>query len=161
MCPARSAFAPGKDFSCKDRDFNTVGSIFAQEAGHSITQALQDRIAVPAGYHATQAAHLTFEATLVTAFPIWRIYLSNRNPVRLGQVLLAGSVWGRAQIVPPDWIAQMFTPVPNEGPDSDYGLLWSITRDSGLVVATGARGQILILGHAAGFAPEDKNNPGI
>ena len=132
--PSRGSQKHGTYFLYSNWDFNTLGTIFEQETGQSIYDALARDLASPLGMQdfdrsthqrsgdATQSIHLAYHMNL-----------STRDMARVGYVMLREGAWGDRQVVPRDWVQRIVTPVthvaqmnpPNnrKGPFG-YGYLW-------------------------------------
>lgn len=115
-------------------DFNVLGTIFEQETGTNIYDALEQELARPLHMEdwrrelqekegdTTRSRHL--------AYPI---VLTTRDMARIGLLMLRNGEWNGRQIVPRDWVAKStsaITPVSELNPPrvrksrAGYGYLW-------------------------------------
>jgi CubicO group peptidase (beta-lactamase class C family) len=138
--PPRGSQKHGAYYLYSNWDFNALGTIFEQETGQSIYDALARDLASPIGMQdfdrsrhqrtgdATRSIHLAYHMSL-----------STRDMARVGYVMLREGAWGDRQVVPRDWVRRIVTPVthvaqmnpPNyrQGPFG-YGYLWWVWDSS-------------------------------
>ncbi|MGQ0704122.1 MAG: serine hydrolase domain-containing protein [Gemmatimonadales bacterium] len=132
--PPRGSQGHGTYFLYSNWDFNALGTIFEQETGRNIYDALESDLARPIAMEdfnramqrksgdTTQSKHL--------AYHMW---LSTRDMARIGLLILRGGRWNGRQVVPADWVGRITKPVTrwNEmnperirGGRLGYGYLW-------------------------------------
>jgi CubicO group peptidase (beta-lactamase class C family) len=132
--PRRGSQKPGTYFLYSNWDFNALGTIFEQETGQSLYDALERDLAKPIGMQdfdrfthqrtgdATRSVHLAYHMNF-----------STRDMARVGYVMLRQGRWANRQLVPADWARRIVTPVthvPQMNPPSNrrgpfgYGYLW-------------------------------------
>lgn len=147
--PVRFALAqplltpPGTDFHYSNAGVHVLGAVLAQAAGQPLADFAQEALFTPLGIRA----------------PIWprdgqgrplacgSAYLTPRELLRFGQLVLQGGQWKGRQLVPAAWVqeatrAQVGGYRWMEGLPG-YGLLWWVTREGGAEAwyATGYGGQ--------------------
>ena len=132
--PPRNSQKHGTYYLYSNWDFNALGTIFEQETGRNIYDALETDLARPIGMQDFRRDLQQKEGDLTksihAAYPMW---FSTRDMARIGYLMLRDGNWAGKQIVPRDWakrIVSVVTPVtemnpPNrrEGPFG-YGYLW-------------------------------------
>ena len=132
--PPRGSQKPGTYFLYSNWDFNALGTIFEQETGQNIYDALEKDLVRPIGMRdfdrsthrrsgdATRSTHLAYHMNF-----------STRDMARIGYVMLRGGEWNGRQIIPRDWarrISAVVTPVGEMNPAGmkdgpfGYGYLW-------------------------------------
>jgi CubicO group peptidase (beta-lactamase class C family) len=132
--PPRGSQPPGAYYLYSNWDFNALGTIFEQETGKNIYDALHEHLARPLRMQdfdrgdqrksgdTTRSVHL--------AYHMW---LSTRDMARIGYLMLRGGSWAGTQVVPRDWVARSttaITPVHEMNPPQrregvlGYGYLW-------------------------------------
>ena len=136
--PERGSKAPGEYYLYSNWDFNALGSIFEQEVGKSIYDALRDELAIPLGMRefdrsrhrrtgdATRSEHLAYH-----------MHLSTRDMARVGYLMLREGRWNDRQIVPGDWVEESTSALTRRSemnPENlksgafGYGYLWWVIR---------------------------------
>jgi N-acyl-D-aspartate/D-glutamate deacylase/CubicO group peptidase (beta-lactamase class C family) len=132
--PPRNSQKHGTYYLYSNWDFNALGTIFEQETGRNIYDALESDLVRPIGMQDFRRDLQQKEGDLTksvhAAYPMW---FSTRDMARIGYLMLREGNWAGKQIVPRDWarrIVSVITPVtemnpPNrrEGPFG-YGYLW-------------------------------------
>ena len=132
--PPRNSQKHGTYYLYSNWDFNALGTIFEQETGRNIYDALESDLAQPIGMQDFRRDLQQKEGDLTksmhAAYPMW---FSTRDMARIGYLMLREGNWAGRQLVPRDWarrIVSIVTPVgemnpPNrrEGPFG-YGYLW-------------------------------------
>ena len=132
--PTRGSQKHGTYFLYSNWDFNALGTIFEQETGQSIYDALERDLARPIGMQdfdrsihrrtgdATKSVHLAYH-----------MHLSTRDMARVGYVMLREGEWNGRTVVPRSWVRRIVKPVTRvhemnppglrKGPFG-YGYLW-------------------------------------
>ena len=134
FAPPRGSQKPGAYYLYNNWDFNALGTIFEQETGKNIYDALRDDIAGPIGMqdfrreaqnksgNAQTSRHLAYHFTL-----------STRDMARIGYLMLRDGKWRGQQIVPSAWVKEStaaLTPRTDMNPPNrrtgrfGYGYLW-------------------------------------
>jgi CubicO group peptidase (beta-lactamase class C family) len=132
--PPRGSQKHGTYFLYSNWDFNALGTIFEQETGQNLYDALERDLVRPIGMQdfdrsthrrtgdATQSIHLAYHMNF-----------STRDMARIGYVMIREGAWRDRQIVPRDWARRIVTPVtrvPEMNPPNNrkgpfgYGYLW-------------------------------------
>jgi len=134
--PPRGSQKHGAYFLYSNWDFNALGTIFEQETGRNIYDALESDLAVPIGMQdfKREAQNKSGDLTR-SVHPAYHIWLSTRDMARLGYLMLREGNWAGKQLVPRDWvkkITSLVTRLPEMNPASmregrvGYGYLWWI-----------------------------------
>jgi CubicO group peptidase (beta-lactamase class C family) len=127
--PERGSHAPGSFFYYNNWDFNVLGTIFEQETGRGIFEALNQEIAKPIGMKAFRVKdgmyHYEKEKSL---HPAYHFSMTAHDMALYGLLYLNDGNWNGRQIVPAEWIAESTKPhsmmIPEIG--LSYGLLWYV-----------------------------------
>jgi CubicO group peptidase (beta-lactamase class C family) len=134
--PERGCHPPGSLYYCNNWDFNVLGTIFEQQAGQGIFEALYEEIAQPLGMRDFRVEdgihHYEREKSLHPAYPF---LITAHDMALYGLLYMSNGTWNGRQIVPAEWIAEstrlhsMIDPEIGLG----YGYLWSVlSEDFGL-----------------------------
>jgi CubicO group peptidase (beta-lactamase class C family) len=103
--PPRGSQKPGTYQLYSNWDFNVLGTIFEQETGRNIYDALQSDLARPIGmqdfYRAGQRKDGDTTRSIHLAYPF---VLSTRDMARLGYLMLRDGKWNGRQLVPRTWV---------------------------------------------------------
>jgi CubicO group peptidase (beta-lactamase class C family) len=134
--PPRGSQKHGTYFLYSNWDFNALGTIFEQETGRNIYDALESDLAVPIGMQdfnrELQKKEGDLTKSMHAAYPMW---FSTRDMARIGYLMLREGNWKGKQIVPRDWakrIVALNTPLAEMNPPKHregrlgYGYLWWI-----------------------------------
>jgi CubicO group peptidase (beta-lactamase class C family) len=134
--PPRGSQKHGTYYLYSNWDFNVVGTIFEQETGRDIYDALESDLARPIGMQdfdrALQKKEGDDTKSIHRAYPMW---FSTRDMSRIGYLMLREGNLAGKQIVPRDWarrIVKVNTPVTEMNPPHyrterlGYGYLWWI-----------------------------------
>jgi dihydroorotase/N-acyl-D-amino-acid deacylase len=115
-------------------DFNVLGTIFEQETGRTIYDALQEELAGPLQMQDFRRDLQNKEGDSTRSIhPAYPIFLTTRDMARIGLLMLHDGNWNGKQIVPRDWVAKsthVITPVSELNPPlirrgrAGYGYLW-------------------------------------
>ncbi len=175
--PPRGSQRPGTYYLYSNWDFNALGTIFEQETGRNIYDALESDIVRPIGMQdfrremhrrtgdSTRSRHLAYH-----------IHLSTRDMARIGHLMLRHGDWNGTRVVPREWVqrsTRAITPVHemNPTPRRDgrfgYGYLWWVfdgaagTGDfAGAYTGIGAGGQYITVLPALDMVIAHKTNFG-
>lgn len=134
--PPRGSQKHGTYFLYSNWDFNALGTIFEQETGQNIYDALERDLARPIGMQDfDRASHRRTGDATRSIHLAYHMNLSTRDMARIGYVMLRGGEWAGRQLVPRDWARRIVTPVTRvhemnppghrKGPFG-YGYLWWI-----------------------------------
>lgn len=132
--PPRGSQAPGAYYLYSNWDFNALGTIFEQETGRNIYDALESDLARPIGMQDFDRKVQQKTGDLkVSRHPAYHMHLSTRDMARIGYLMLREGNWAGRQVVPRDWVhesTRAFTPVGEMNPERrrtgpfGYGYLW-------------------------------------
>ena len=132
--PPRGSQKPGTYFLYSNWDFNALGTIFEQETGQNIYDALEKDIVRPIGMRDfDRATHQRTGDAARSQHLAYHMNFSTRDMARIGYVMLRNGEWNGRQIVPRDWakkISSIVTPVAEMNPAGmkngpfGYGYLW-------------------------------------
>src|SRR5262249_8593349 len=134
--PPRNSQKHGTYYLYSNWDFNVLGTIFEQETGREIYDALESDLAKPIAMQDFDRSLQKKEGDLTksshAAYPMW---FSTRDMTRIGHLMLHEGNWAGRQLVPHDWakrIVKVVTPVTEMNPPKrrtgrfGYGYLWWI-----------------------------------
>ncbi|HEX7090581.1 MAG TPA: serine hydrolase [Longimicrobiales bacterium] len=175
--PPRGSKKPGEYFLYNNWDFNALGTIFEQETGRNIYDALETDLARPIGMQdfdrSIQRKSGDRERSIHLAY---HIRLSTRDMARIGYLMLREGNWNGRQIVPRDWVHEstsVFTPRTEMNPPErrsgpfGYGYLWWVFDNpalgdayDGAYTGLGAYGQHILVMPALDLVVAHKTRPG-
>ncbi len=132
--PPRGSQRHGEYFLYSNWDFNALGTIFEQETGVNIYDALETDLARPIGMQDFDRKAQRKSGNLtVSMHPAYHMWLSTRDMARVGYLMLREGNWGGKQIIPRDWVRKITSPLTRleemnpepmrKGPFG-YGYLW-------------------------------------
>jgi N-acyl-D-amino-acid deacylase len=134
--PPRNSQKPGTYYLYSNWDFNALGTIFEQETGRNIYDALESDLARPIGMQDFRREIQQKEGDLTRSMhPAYPMWFSTRDMARIGYLMLRDGQWAGRQIVPRGWARQIVsvrTPVTEMNPVErragrfGYGYLWWI-----------------------------------
>ncbi|MDA7977954.1 MAG: beta-lactamase family protein [Pirellulales bacterium] len=134
QAPPRGSQKPGEYFLYSNWDFNALGTIFEQESGRNIYDAVEQELAGPLGMREFQRARHRKSGNLEASMhPAYHMHYSTRDMARIGYLMLRGGVWDGKRILSEDWIKKStsaITPVEKMNPgghrrgELGYGYLW-------------------------------------
>ena len=132
--PSRGSKKRGSYFLYSNWDFNALGTIFEQETGRNIYDALETDLAGPIGMQDFRREAQRKSGDLKkSVHPAYHMWLSTRDMARVGYLMLREGNWAGRQVVPRDWakkIASRVTPLKAMNPPAvregrfGYGYLW-------------------------------------
>ncbi|HEX6940570.1 MAG TPA: serine hydrolase [Longimicrobiales bacterium] len=175
--PPRGSKKPGEYFLYNNWDFNALGTIFEQETGRSIYDALETDLARPLGFRDfDRARHRRTGNAERSIHLAYHMHLSTRDMARIGYLMLREGNWNGRQIVPRDWVHESTRPITRrtemnperrrEGPFG-YGYLWWVFDDpslgpayEGAFTGLGAYGQHILVMPALDLVVAHKTRPG-
>ncbi|MDH4196440.1 MAG: beta-lactamase family protein [Candidatus Aminicenantes bacterium] len=158
--PPRGSQKHGQHFLYSNWDFNALGTIFEQETGRNIYDALESDLARPIGMQDFKREAQRKTGDLKKSMhPAYHIWLSTRDMARLGYLMLREGNWAGKQLVPRDWVKKITSPVTrleemNPAPFRKgrlgYGYLWwvfdgpeAVGPYEGAYTGSGAGGQFI------------------
>lgn len=134
--PPRGSQPPGGLFLYSNWDFNALGTIFEQETGISIYDALQKELVEPLGMRDfDRSIHRRTGNANLSQHLAYHMHLSTRDMARIGYLMLRNGNWDGRQIVSSAWVKESTRPHTRRHemyPDSrkkgnfGYGYLWWI-----------------------------------
>jgi CubicO group peptidase (beta-lactamase class C family) len=134
--PPRGSQKRGTYYLYSNWDFNALGTIFEQETGRNIFDALETDLARPIGMQDFKRdLHRKSGDMTQSMHPAYHMHFSTRDMARVGYVMLRNGEWAGRQVVPADWARRIVTPVTRlheMNPPSlrngrfGYGYLWWI-----------------------------------
>lgn len=174
--PPRGSQKHGAYFLYSNWDFNALGTIFEQETGRNIYDALETDLAVPVGMQDFKREAQNKSGNLkISMHPAYHIWLSTRDMARLGTLMLRQGNWAGKQLVPRDWVKKITSPVthlPDMNPPYmregrvGYGYLWWIFDGpwgqgayEGAYTGMGAVGQYITVLPKLDLVVAHKTNP--
>lgn len=158
--PPRGSKKPGTYFLYSNWDFNALGTIFEQETGLNIYDALEKDLAIPLEMEDFKREMQRKSGDLTKSIhPAYHMWISTRDMARLGYLMLREGNWKGQQIIPRDWIKKStsaITRVHDMNPEFlrkgpfGYGYLWWVFDGQaakgpykGAYTAIGALGQFI------------------
>jgi len=175
--PARGSVVHGTYFLYNNWDFNALGTIFEQETGQNLYDALERDLVRPIGMQEfSRAAHRLSGNARASMHLAYHMNFSTRDLARIGLLMLREGNWNGTPVVPREWARRIVTPVTRvadmhpaaftKGPFG-YGLLWWVwdgpsTTDvyRGAYTGIGAVGQFLTVMPALDLVISHKTQPG-
>jgi CubicO group peptidase (beta-lactamase class C family) len=175
--PPRGSQKPGTYFLYSNWDFNALGTIFEQETGQSIYDALEQDLARPIGMQEfDRASHRRQGDATRSIHLAYHMNFSTRDMARLGYLMLRQGRWKESQVVPQAWarrIVRPVTPVADMNPAGlkrgpfGYGYLWWVWDGpakngayEGAYTGMGAFGQYITVLPALDLVVAHKTRPG-
>jgi CubicO group peptidase (beta-lactamase class C family) len=160
--PPRGSQQPGAYYLYSNWDFNALGTIFEQETGRNIYDALETDLARPLGMQDFDRSLQRKTGNLTRSrHPAYHMHLSTRDMARVGYLMLREGNWNGTQVVPREWVrnsTRLVTPRAEMNPEHHrqgsfgYGYLWWIfdapdldPAYEGAYVAHGAIGQHILV----------------
>lgn len=175
--PPRGSKKPGEYYLYSNWDFNALGTIFEQETGKSIYDALEEELVRPLGMRDfDRSRHRRTGDASKSIHLAYHMHLSTRDMARIGYLMLREGNWNGRQIVPRDWVRESTRPITRReemnpphrrnGPFG-YGYLWWVFDDpslgpayEGAYTALGAYGQQILVMPALDLVVAHKTRPG-
>jgi CubicO group peptidase (beta-lactamase class C family) len=153
--PKRGSHAPGSHFYYNNWDFNVLGTIFERATGEGLFRAFTERLAAPLGMEEFNPTDLYFEHEPQSRHPVYKMRLSARDLLRVGQLCLQNGAWDGRQLVPEAWLRESTRPHVDLGGGRGYGYLWwsaaahapgdRLHADVPIFYASGLGGQYIIV----------------
>jgi CubicO group peptidase (beta-lactamase class C family) len=134
--PPRGSQKPGAYYLYSNWDFNALGTIFVQQTGVDIYDALQQELAIPLGFQDfNRATHRLSGDMTRSIHRAYHMNFSTRDMARIGYLMLREGSWKGKQLVPRAWVKEstsLHTPRSEMNPERNrngafgYGYLWWI-----------------------------------
>jgi CubicO group peptidase (beta-lactamase class C family) len=126
--PDRDTHEPGTFWCYNNWDFNTLATIFNQETGGDVFEALKLRIADAIGMEDFDLDGCFYQYQYDRSIhPAYPFRLSARDAARFGQLFLQLGQWEGQQVVPADWVDESTAPWSDSSdyiPGTFYGYMW-------------------------------------
>jgi len=132
--PPRGSKRHGEYFLYSNWDFNALGTIFEQETGRNIYDALETDLAIPIGMQDFKREAQRKSGDLKKSIhPAYHMWFSTRDMARIGLLMLREGNWNGKQVIPRVWVGKITSVVTprdqmNPGPlrkgRLGYGYLW-------------------------------------
>jgi CubicO group peptidase (beta-lactamase class C family) len=175
--PPRGTHAPGTYYLYSNWDFNALGTIFEQETGTNIYDALEADLVRPLGMRDfDRAMHRRTGDASRSVHLAYHMHFSTRDMARIGYLMLRDGVWDGRRIVPAAWVREStraITPVHEMNPERrrsgpyGYGYLWWVfdaadrpAEFEDAYVGLGAVGQQILVMPALDLVVVHKTIPG-
>ncbi len=175
--PPRGSQEPGSYYLYSNWDFNALGSIFEQEAGLSIYDALEQELANPIGMQEFERdRHRRTGNPERSVHLAYHMHLSTRDMARIGYLMLREGAWAGRQLVPQAWVAEStsaltarseMNPVRRRDGAFGYGALWWVFDNPdlpavyrGAFTGLGAVGQHILVMPELDLVITHKTEPG-
>jgi len=160
--PERHSKIPNENFVYNNWDFNVLGTIFEQETGLTIYDALNDlgqQIEFEdydLEFNKKQYENRTKDKDLeLSIHPSYHIYLSARDMLKIGKLMINKGKYNKKQIIPKEWIKEITylhtKKEENSKLQTGYGYMWWVFDENknkqlhGAYMAQGDRGQCIIV----------------
>ena len=160
--PERHTKKPDEYFVYNNWDFNVLGTIFEQETGETIYDALND-LGQKIGFedYDLEFNKKTYKHRVdedkeksLSIHPPYHIFLSARDMLKIGKLMLNKGKYNGKQIIPKEWIEEityLHTTKENTRKDIGYGYMWWVFDENedkqlnGAYMAQGNDGQSIIV----------------
>ncbi|MBM3293884.1 MAG: serine hydrolase [Candidatus Aminicenantes bacterium] len=121
--PPRGSQKHGAYFLYSNWDFNALGTIFEQETGAAIYDALEADLVRPLGMEDFRRDLQRKSGNLeVSEHPAYHMWLSTRDMARVGLLMLREGRWRGKQIVSRAWVRKITSPVTRNTEMNPAGL---------------------------------------
>ena len=157
--PTRGKDPPGTHWYYNNWGFNVLGTIFRQQTGEDIYEAIDRRIAKPLGMQDYRRDEAQYDFDELSLHPSYSFRISARDLARFGVLYLNRGRWGQRQLIPASWVDASVRSYSSSGDQgsaathSGYGFLWWIQRNAaahpelpipnGSFTASGLGGQLM------------------
>ncbi|MFC1661316.1 serine hydrolase domain-containing protein [Gemmatimonadota bacterium] len=148
--PERGSHLPGTFWYYNNWDFNALGTIFSQQTGQDIFEAIHGHFAVPLQMEEFQSSNGFYQYEDVSLHPAYHFNMSARDMARFGLLFLRNGLWREDQIVPGPWVEESTTAYSDSGSTFDYGYMWWVGEPGAwgghqLYAALGGSGQAIFV----------------
>jgi CubicO group peptidase (beta-lactamase class C family) len=136
--PRRHSHAPGTHWYYNNWDFNALGTIFEQQTGENLFEALDRKLAGPLQMQDFDPANCRYLSNLdystpgLTMHRYYDIRMSARDLARFGLLFLREGRWRDKQILPRKWVWESTASHSRYGQYSGYGYMWWTGSETGL-----------------------------
>lgn len=131
--PERHTKKPGEYFTYNNWDFNALGTIFEQETGINIYDAL-DNLGKQIGFedfdleYNIKIYNERMKKNTASIHPPYHMYISARDMLKIGYLMLNQGKYGDKQVVPKKWIKKITklhtTKKERNNGNMGYGYMW-------------------------------------
>lgn len=133
--PERGSHKPGEFWYYNNWDFNTLLTIYEQQANKPFFEAFRDEIAGPIGMEDFEMEDTFYKIEHdKSRHAAYLFRMSARDMARFGLLYLRQGKWNGNQLVPADWVASSTSIVSDDlghfNVRGGYGLLWWVSSDS-------------------------------
>lgn len=147
--PERNSRSPGSFWYYNNWDFNVLGTIFNQETGQDVFQALYTDIAQPIGMEDFQPSDGWYMRESMSDHPAYHMWMSARDMARFGLLFARNGEWDGRQIIPASWVLESTTSY-SEAEGGGYGYMWwtdipSVPEQFRSFAARGGRGHMILV----------------
>jgi len=175
--PPRGSQEPGAYYLYNNWDFNALGTIFEQETGQNIYDALQKELVEPLDMRDfDRARHRRTGNANLSMHLAYHMHFSTRDMARIGYLMLRNGNWNGRQIVSSEWVKESTSPLTRvhemnparrKRGNFGYGYLWWVfdrpelgPEYEGAYAAHGAVGQHILVIPALDLVIAHKTVPG-
>jgi CubicO group peptidase (beta-lactamase class C family) len=119
----RGSVKPGEYFVYNNWDFNVAGYILEKKSGKSVYQEMEEQLAIPLGFQDWNIKNQKKKINKSKSrYAAYHMYISTRDMVKIGQLMLNKGKWNGKQVVSKEWIEKITTTVtPTETVNERYG----------------------------------------
>ena len=138
MRPERHSHAPGTFWYYNNWDFNALGTIFEQETGQNLFEALDQQLARPLEMQDFDLVNCRYRNNIdygtpgLTMHRYYDIRMSARDLARFGLLFLREGRWRDKQLLPRKWVRESTASHSRRGLNSGYGYMWWTGNKTGL-----------------------------
>ncbi|NGM60662.1 serine hydrolase [Sphingobacterium sp. SGG-5] len=159
--PDRYSHDPGEFWYYNNWDFNALGTIFIQQTGKDIFEAIEEEFAIPLqmdfktsdGWYATTSG-------ISSRHKAYPFRISASDLARFGLLMLNKGKWKNQQIIPADWVTESTRSYSDASVSnsSGYGYMWwindtknpkpllpNVSLPNGAFMASGVGGQVMLV----------------
>lgn len=126
--PERGSHAPGAFHYYNNWDFNALGTIFRQQTGMDIFEALEWRLGNPLQMQDFRAENGDYYFEPISEHPAYHFAMSARDMARFGLLYLRDGRWRDEQLIPQDWVVESTTSYSEANSHWNYGYLWWLAK---------------------------------
>ena len=136
--PGRHSHPPGTFWYYNNWDFNALGTIFEQETGQNLFEALDEHLARPLEMQDFDLASCRYKNSNdygtpgLTMHRYYDIRMSARDLARFGLLFLREGRWQDKQLLPRKWVRESTASHSQYAPNSGYGYMWWTGNETGL-----------------------------
>ena len=136
--PRRHSHPPGTFWYYNNWDFNALGTIFEQETGQNLFEALDQQLARPLEMQDFDLVNCRYRNNIdygtpgLTMHRYYDIRMSARDLARFGLLFLREGRWRDEQLLPRKWVWESTASHSRRGLNSGYGYMWWTGSKTGL-----------------------------